>query len=258
MRFLCLADLHISEKDSQQLNQVKELLQKFDDIDAILIAGDVFDTRELNPYKELSQLEKPVIFCLGNHEFAYSSIHGTINYYFNNYNPNQWNVHCLDIIGHYSIGNVNIVGNVLWYDGSLKSFPEQDDKISKNWLDSTIYQFDFKKECQRCIAQIASKENHPEINEDTGEKIEHTILLTHCVPHIDLNVHTIDKPMSIFNMYSGVKNLFEMIDFKDFDWAVCGHTHKYAKKEIDGIQCINIGNDYFRYSDKLNFYIIDL
>lgn len=257
MRFLCLSDLHIVDENSSQLNQVKELLEKFNDIDVILITGDIFDTRDLNPYEELSKLNKPIVFCLGNHEFAYSSVHATHNFFFHNYNPNKWNVHCLDILGHYTIGNVNIIGNVLWYDGSLKSFPDQSDKIDSSWLDSTIFQFNYKEENKKCIEQISRSENNPSKNEETGEKIDYTILLTHCVPHVNMNVFTIEKPLSIYNMYSGVDNLFVKIPIK-IDYAICGHTHRYAKEDIQGIHCINIGNDYFRYENYLRYYIIDL
>lgn len=246
MKILCLSDLHIQEINSLQLNRIKYIIE--DTLpDVIIICGDIFDNGLINPYKELSMLgDLPIICVLGNHEFAtFRSIDITLNRYTKLYEPNKYNVHYLDIIGHKCIENINFVGNVLWYDGSLKSLPNQSDIIIDGWLDSIIEDFDFKKENLKCINQIKQNIDNNKIN----------ILLTHCVPHIDMNLFSLTST-SLYNMYSGVKNLFN--ELPKLDYAICGHTHRYTVKEIAGCNCINVGNDYYQYTNDIKYYILEV
>jgi predicted phosphodiesterase len=242
MEVLCFSDLHICGKYSDQIEKAKKLYKEYRP-DVIAISGDIFDDTQINPYKELSRIsdDTPIICCLGNHEFAYRSVEQTIEFYEKNYNPEKYNVHYLDVIGHKSIENVNFVGNVLWYDGSLKNVWNQSDVIIDGWLDSTIREFDWKKENKNCVNQINDEKNNPA--EENGWKIEKTFLVTHCVPHIDLNLFSFEG-ISEYNMYSGMKNLFEKLNRK-IDFAVCGHTHRRACKTINGTDCVNVGNDYY-------------
>lgn len=253
MKILSFADLHIVEKYSYQMDCAKKCVKNYNP-DVITISGDIFDNKDLNPYKELSRLSKdiPVICCLGNHEFAYRSIPETLDFYREKYAPEKYNVYYLDVVGHKCVENVNFVGNVLWYDGSLKNVYNQKDVISHNWLDSSIKNFDWKLENQKCVEQINDEKNNP--LENDGWKIEKTVLITHCVPHIDLNLFSFEG-MSEYNMYSGMKNLFSQLN-KKIDYAICGHTHRRTCKTIDGIDCINIGNDYaFRKNSFECFYL---
>ena len=242
MNILSFADLHIHEKYSYQMDKAIKCVKCYNP-DVITISGDIFDNKYLNPYKELARLSNdiPVVCCLGNHEFAYRSVQDTLDFYREKYNPEKYNVHYLDVIGNFCVENFNFVGNVLWYDGSLKNIYNQPEKIIDGWLDSTIKNFDWKSENKKCVDQINDKKNNPE--EFNGWKIEKTVLVTHCVPHIDLNLFSFEG-MSEYNMYSGMKNLFEQLE-KKIDIAFCGHTHRRVCKTINDVDCVNIGNDYY-------------
>lgn len=251
MRILNFADLHITSKNCESYKRFKEVIDKLN-YDVIVIAGDVTDNRSINPFEMLSKLtSKPIIFCLGNHEFAYRSVEETLQEYYKmkNYSKNYANVYCLDVCGHVDIENVRFVGNVLWYDGSMKDiYSQSEDFILPSWLDSKIQYFNFKNENAKCIKQIKNNYSKGKVN----------YLITHCVPDITLNRHS-EKP-GYYNMYSGVKHLLN--DFEQegihFEFAVCGHTHRYATNEINGTHCVNIGNDYEFTSGELKYFIFEI
>ena len=253
-KILCLADLHMYLNKSLELKQVKGLVKEIKPA-AVLIAGDVYESGvKFNIYKDLASLDVPVVFCLGNHEFAYSKIDDVKKKYQDLYEPEKYDVHCLDIIGNHILRinneDINIVGNVLWYDGSMKDVPEQDDNvIISNWLDSTIIDFDFHKENENCINQIKAG----------FDKDKKNILLTHTCPHNDLNGFK-RRGLSKFNMYSGMSDFIGKMKDEgiEFSWAICGHTHLPEKKEIHNCKCVNIGNDYYHlYPNDLKHFVIE-
>lgn len=251
-KILCLADLHMRFNGSFEMTTLKDIIKR-EKPTYVLIAGDVFENDiNFNPYKELAKLGVPVICCFGNHEFAYKSISEVREMYTRYYNPEKYDVHYLDLVGHREIEfngeKVNIVGNSLWYDGSLKDVPGQKLEIIPQWLDSTIKDFNFIEENKKCIDQI--KENYK-----SGMK---NILLTHCVPSRLLNAFSLEGE-SMYNMYSGCELLeqFRKEGSCWFDWAVCGHTHRHMTLEYHDQKCINIGNDYFHNTGKIEYFIID-
>lgn len=223
---------------------MKKILKNYKP-DVIVISGDVFDNKQINPYKQLSRLsDVPIICCLGNHQFAYRTTKQTIEFYTEKYRPQKYNVHYLDVVGNKLINGINFFGNVLWYDGSLKDIYNQSDIIIDGWLDSKIVNFDWKLQNDICVKKLNNKLYHP--------KCQKEFLVTHTVPHIDLNLFSL-QGSSCYNMYSGMKNLFQKLDYK-VDYSVCGHTHRYVAKEIEGVCCVNIGNDYYRRTDAIQFY----
>lgn len=235
MRILALADLHMQYSNSEIIN-VKKLVKQSNP-DVILIAGDIFESNfKGNPYEELAKLERRVICCFGNHEFAYADPEFVRKRYEDLYEPNKYPVEYLDITGCAHANDIGFVGNVLWYDGSFRDIPTQSEtRIDERWLDSSIYNFDFRKENAECIKQIKN-------NYWNGHK---NILLTHTCPHKKLNLFADEGP-GWPNMYSGC-NLLE--DFYNegkcfFDWVICGHTHRYCTYQFHDQFCVNIGNDY--------------
>lgn len=251
-KILCLADLHMRFNGSFEFNALKDIVKR-EKPTYVLIAGDVFENDiSFNPYKELAKLKVPVICCFGNHEFAYKSIKEVYDFYEKYYNPEKYDVHYLDLIGHKEIEfngeKVNIVGNVLWYDGSLKDFPGQADEIIPQWLDHTIKDFDFKAENMKCIEQIKSN----------FVKNEKNIMLTHCVPSRLLNMFSFEG-LSKYNMYSGCELLkqFRNEGTYFFDWVICGHTHRYTTLEWHDQRCVNVGNDYFHNTGEIKYFIIE-
>ena len=256
MKIFATSDLHIGRPYSKQLDMLEKLVDK-EAPDVVVISGDVYDYRGVNPFYELSNLEMdnnlPVVFCLGNHEFAERGINNTLSYY--HLCSHFDNVKCLDIEGHVDIGDVRFVGNVLWYDGSLSNrFDVQSklQKIDETWLDCTIVDFKPKVVNANCIKQI---------KDSLAGYVGTSVLVTHCVPYWKLTRWSFTSPDGVYNIYSGVKDLFHNNDV-NVDVAVCGHTHRKEKLEYtqDGkyIRCYNIGNDYFRYSDVLEYEVIEL
>lgn len=237
-KVLAFSDIHTNTSWalSPELEAMKEIV-KTAKPDVILIAGDVFEASvQFNPYKQLSNFGVPVVFCLGNHEFAYRSVEETLDFYRKFYDPDKYDVHCLDIVGNHQIDDLNFIGNVLWYDGSFKDIPRQSDvKIYDGWLDSTIRNFDFHKENEKCVKQIME-------GYKPGMK---NFLLTHCCPDISLNEHVKNGP-SLANYYSGM-NLLKKLEDENMPltMAVCGHTHKYSSVMTHGVLAVNIGNDYY-------------
>lgn len=248
MKILCFADLHIDnfpyhpgrKKKIQNILEVEEP-------DLVLIAGDIIegDLLCVNPYKCLSYYfdPVPVVAVLGNHEFFAHTISKVHEKYEKDYNPDKYNVHYLNVVGHYDQDYVRIFGDTLWYDGSLCSMPNQDiyAYAGGKWADHLINNLDYKKEYKKCYQKILN--NQP-------EDWQSGILLTHHVPHRDLNGH-FSYVGNLFDVYSGVDNILKDITA---DYAVSGHTHKRILKTIEDINCINVGNDY----QLLNYEIIEI
>ena len=251
MKILATADLHIDYTKSDQVIFLRKLVKR-EQPDALVIAGDVHDCRTLNPFKDLEHISKDItiIFCLGNHEFAYRSIADTHRYYKSFDRPS--NVHCLDICGFVDVQGVRFVGNVLWYDGSLSNRSDVNywlKNIDPNWLDSSIKNFDPIAENKNCIKQIKDS-----LKDHKGP----SVLLTHTVPHYKLNRFWESNPSSVYNTYSGVHNLFKDHDVS-VDIAVCGHTHKPATLYYDNkTECTNIGNDYYFKSGSLVYDVLEI
>jgi len=258
MKILCLADLHLNGSVrgypvTYSDRQIRAAYESRPEI--VLIAGDVFEARaQCNPHKQLAKMfpHSTVIAVLGNHEFFGRTVAETHDYYRETYRPDKYNVHYLDIIGHYDIGNVRFVGNVLWYDGSTKTIQNQDlNKFADGtWMDATIKEFDWHAECMKCVEQIRSNIDESKTN----------ILLTHCVPHIKLNMHPA-FPAKPYNAFSGVADLFTMLypqlaASTPIKYAVCGHTHcRTVGQIICGCNCINVGNDYTSDTSYFEFEI---
>lgn len=261
MKLLVLADLHFQSKtlaNKFYLEKQKRVIRQhlgsaIDECDLVVIAGDVTESSIIktscNPLDALYYIfDKEVIFTLGNHEFSFNK-HSDVLTYWEQFFHHK--VHCLDICGKVTFNDVNFVGNVLWYDFSLnKCMSIMKGEVIDGWLDATIKDFDPIKECELCKDQIFS----------SLSKEHKNVLLTHMVPHIDLNIFSRTQPYSPYNAYSGCERfLLDIIDagYK-IDYAICGHTHQRECKTIEGINCINVGNDYFQRTNKIKYMIIEV
>ena len=254
MKLLATADLHIGVENSIILKLFKDIIDQ-EKPDVVVIAGDVYDYRNVNPNYELYKLNKDIqfVYCLGNHEFAYRDI-DMVHDLYRFYNKFS-NVHCLDIEDYCDIDNIRFTGNVLWYDGSLSERTDVNKHlthIDKTWLDCTICDFNPVIENRKCIDKIIkSLENWQ------GK----SVLITHTVPYWKLNLFNYDFPNGIYNIYSGVKDLFHD-DNINVDVAICGHTHRSVKlsyeKDNKYIRCYNIGNEYYEKSGNIKYEIIEL
>ena len=257
MKFLALADLHYNNNYAWKYGYfqslLKDTIEKYQ-IDVVLIAGDVIESsiiKHYNPYEVIrhnifKDVDVPIIFCLGNHEFSYNSVDNVFERMTSF--TDTYDCYCLDVNGHYDVNSdIRIVGNVLWYDNTLKGISTQpDDVIIDGWLDSTILDFIPSVNCARCKKQIKNNIKNNVSN----------ILLTHCVPHKDLNRFSFDEPYSIYNMYSGCEDFLK--DLSNLEWAICGHTHRRMNKVIHNINCLNIGNDYVYKTRTIEKFIFEV
>ena len=215
--------------------------------DVVVITGDIFESNyDTNPYEILNKIfqGRKVIFTLGNHEFFDRTVKNTLKKYEKQYNPDKYDVHCLDIIHEIDVDECHFFGNVLWYDGSMSTIYEQnlESFADGRWADRLVKNLDFIKENKRCVELIKAHQ---------GEDWMTKILCTHTCPHNDLNLHR-TKTSSPFNAYSGMANLLKDIDA---DYAICGHTHwRTIGKRLSGTQCINVGNEYY---PPYAYYLLD-
>lgn len=257
MKALVLSDLHLSSEifsQNYKRNKIKRIFSNIilEDYDIVLIAGDIVESSAYKFHlKDIFDalyyiFEKDIVFCLGNHEFAYCNFEDVHKFWST---IKHEHVHCLDIDGKYEKDGITFVGNVLWYDFSLNKNPTlMQGEIIDGWLDASIKNFDPIKENIKCKTQILnnlSKENK-------------NVLITHMVPYIDLNMFSLDMPTSLYNAYSGCDDFLKELKNFNIEYAFCGHTHRHVCKEIYGINCINIGNDYFFRTNTYEYMIIDL
>lgn len=261
MKLLILSDLHIGNqfyRNEFSLLKYKRLLQTNikEDYDMVVISGDVFQhtimRTNISPYSILNNLfnGKNVVFCLGNHQFAFESYNDVIEYWKKNqYNYNGNNVFCLDVIDKVIINDINFVGNVFWYDFSMnKNQFLMNGQIIENWLDASIQNFDPIKQNKLCQNKILS----------SLSKDKRNILVTHMVPHWTLNTFSIQQECSMYNAYSGNYDFLKKIKSFNIEYAICGHTHKRQIKQIYNIKCINIGNDYVFKNGKIVNLIVEV
>lgn len=261
MKMLFTSDLHLHpDTVNGVLSALRKKIAKSNP-DVLVISGDVSDAPKRNTFDFFSEFDLPVVFCLGNHEYAYSSVEKTLAKYAHDYEQcvarGVKSVHCLDTEGHFDTHGVRFYGNVLWYDGSLYNGYNRKyyiDKVYRGWLDASITDFKPIEENAKCVERIKHSQDAA-----AGKKL---VLVTHCVPHRKLNLFDIDEPFSIPNCYSGVANLFDSCHIYP-DVALCGHTHRrvlYEHKAENGksIFCYNSGNDYFFDTGEVVFDEIEI
>ena len=262
MKALILSDLHIDSTYYSSIFYVKKYKRILEDniigdYDIVIISGDVFEAsimkyKDINPFDILDTLfnGKPVIFCLGNHEFAYQNFPDVFEYWerMQKKSKNK-NIHCIDVEDSVKLNGYNFVGNVFWYDWTMNQNKMlMQGEILDSWLDATIHNFDAMEEnlvCRKKILKNSSKE-FP------------NILVTHTVPYWKLNSFSFEDPYSPYNAYSGCKNFLVELNEFNFKFAFCGHTHRRELGVFENVDCYNIGNDYYFKTGKVVNQIVEL
>lgn len=259
-RILFTSDLHLTVGyQEQQFKQLSARISE-ENPDVLAVSGDVADYR-VNVFGWLGRLGLPVVFCLGNHEFVYRTVDETLERFRRLKEETSCfcanDVHCLDTEGHFDALGCRFYGNVLWYDGTLYNGQNASNvlnTIDGRWLDSRIVDFRPVEENRKCIEQIK--------HEQRGSRGKKRILLTHCVPARKLNLFDKETPLSVFNCYSGMENLFDWHKVYP-DISLCGHTHRRVVCEFKcrngrEIRCWNSGNDYFPYTFNVQTDLIEV
>lgn len=260
MKILVLSDLHINKNYYSSrfyLDKYKRILKNNIPVnyDLVLISGDVFESTApafINVFDALDYLfdGKTVVFCLGNHEFAYQSYPKVLQEYQKMKKEFAGsNVSCLDIDHYFDVDNTRIVGNAFWYDWSLNhSRLLMKGEIINGWLDASIEDFNPMKEHEVCKNNILN----------SIDKNKNHILLTHTVPHEELNLFSVEDPLSPYNAYSGCEDFLVQLKDKNFKFVFCGHTHRFVHKYIYDIPCLNLGNDYYFKTGKIDGMIFNV
>jgi len=248
MKILCLADLHIrNNTDAKTKIHWAKRLFKSKSPDVVVISGDIFEANmgyKKNPYKLLSEItnnEKPIVCTLGNHEFVDHTVISVLSNYIKKYKPELYNVHYLDVVNHYDIGDIRFLGNVLWYDGSMKVNKNQriTDWGNGCWLDKRIVNFNYLIENRICVNQIKNSISEEKTN----------VLVTHTLPHSTINAHE-ESELSAF---SGMKNLLKDINVQ---YSISGHTHRrMCNIQLEDVKIVNVGNDYY---PPYQFYLLEI
>jgi predicted phosphodiesterase len=256
MKILATADLHMTKENCNDIFCILRNRMYECECGVLVIAGDICDDQNIDPFSTFMHFGYPVVFCLGNHEFAGKKPSDVIK----KYSEYQWSWHkkqiyCLDVLDEVIIDDVQFVGNVLWYNGSIC---DTDNKLKKLYnissahKDSSVVDFDPIREHAKCVCKIKDALSFP---------LNKKVLVTHTVPHWKLNRFCVTEPTSEFNIYSGVKDLFHDNDI-DVDVAICGHTHRKEsfnyKKDGKDILCYNVGNGYYDETNEIESETIEI
>ena len=254
MKILCLADLHIGETQLQKaligeltghLLKIKALSLS-ENPDVIAVAGDLLPPGKAEcisaVWKQIFPAGIPVMTVIGNHDLWYSKFEDVLAK-LRCQSADNPDVIFLDIQGSCRIGNVNFVGGMLGFDGSMRYRESQ--QITP-WNSFRDYK----------IPDIESR--YMEINYYYVEKItagiqtgRSNVLITHHIPHRYLSGHAPNE----YSFYSGMRDIVSELplDAAQEHYLICGHTHSQVITDIaPNIHGINVGNDY----DSLKYYSI--
>lgn len=115
MKIRYLSDLHLEYNDLDFLE-----LNDFFNFDVLVLAGDILEYRDVSARKKffqfLTQIDKPIMFVCGNHEFYHSNIQKTLASLQRLQRSNP-NFHLLNN-SYVDINGVRFIGSTLWCDFS--------------------------------------------------------------------------------------------------------------------------------------------
>lgn len=215
MKVQVVSDLHlefIENKGRFKLNKSADLL---------IIAGDLGcgNDRQLALIKEISK-EKPVILVLGNHDFMWSSIKETVDFWHNVQLPNFYFLNDKTI----EIEGVHFIGSPLWSD--LSKDPTNHFYILKNMAD---YKAIYKNETHTNFINIQDiqieYENHIDfIKHELGQDYKRKVLITHHLPTSASVSHEYLNSKLNAAFMTDLSNL--LLFSPNLELCIHGHTHK--------------------------------
>ena len=244
MKILVFADLHLWTGDvhsTMEGHPTGNAFRAHDAVekhspDVVVFCGDTVQSEHL-PF--LSRIQRnivggdiPIVSCLGNHEFWGRTWESTLEMV----SGKTHGVHLLDTRGAVVIDGVNFTGGMLFFDGSLKSWPDQRVTPWGGWNDKYITNID--------IDYLELNRYYTDYIRGTIRKDIPNVLVTHHVPHESLNWYS-QEPGN-YNYYSGMKDfLSELETSSDVEnRCFCGHTHRPMESTVGNWKCSNIGSDY--------------
>lgn len=233
MRFWIWSDLH------DEIGGSVMLPDRPDDVDAILIAGDLGHARRISEIAKfyINYYNLPIVFVAGNHEFyrqetmekaiadiefaAYLSVHAgwKQQFYFLN----------RDVL---VMGDTRIIGATLWVDMALGAISQEDRIWRLQEARFALNDFRLIKMAKDKVFRPADmiqlfRKDAAHIREQLKKPFDgKTVVLTHHMPHPDCTpeIYRDDKHNYLFaSSEQPFGELFECEHAPDL-W-VCGHTH---------------------------------
>lgn len=277
MKYAFLTDIHLDCLTHEKLNDF--LVACADpSIDYYLISGDIAQAPSVESFLKVmvDAWDKPIIFCLGNHDFWYGSIQGVRNRI--KTITEQWSTKLFSVTDSYFTAlsdTTCVVGHNGWYDG-LHGDARGSNFLMNDWWNikeftdvlepyavcyqrggprlDMISRMKVIELCQKLASKAASHVKKG-INAAVAAGYQKVIVLTHVPPWNEAHVHE-GKPggdyaapwftskimgdmlEEVASKYAKLGILFEVL---------CGHTHGRVDVQISqNLTCRVGGADYIK------------
>lgn len=271
MLVACTSDIHvdISDKNRQAVDLLDGVLEELCP-DVFVFAGDVSpDPVEVERFlRSLSGVKASKIFVSGNHDIwvpenrqlkAYDS---QTKYYVDLKELCERNGFLYLSKEPVIVSDIAFVGTIGWFDYSTRNefldslFPissyESNQSFVGIWNDYCYAYWtenrdvDSRREESKSARRMADRDVARMLCSDLADqlrkvegKVKQAVAVTHTVPFKELVKHTGDPEFDFFSAFIGNTELGRIItDSKIVKYAVCGHTHFPAEKEIGSVKCI--------------------
>jgi len=239
MKIQILNDLHIEFLDY--------VIPKTD-ADVIVLAGDIGIGLEGLEWLHEQEIEKPVIYVLGNHEFYHHDI-SLIDELKKNAKPN---IHVLNN-SHVTIDGVRFLGCTLWTD--FDYFGEAEKNMAMGFAKSRMADFSTVSYKGEIFSPQNSIELHNEsrdwLNGMLGESYPgKSVVVTHHAPSA-LSVHPRYAKDLLTPAF--VSSLEHLMDERRVALWIHGHMHDAVDYEVHGTRVICNPRGYVRYERDTGF-----
>lgn len=240
MKLAWLSDIHVDFLSDSQLQELFSEVKSYS-LDAILITGDISDSRRLeNDLQILKSLSIPIFFVLGNHDYYYSRVY-PVKKKIETLAKNSENlVYLSDGKTVELIPSTLLVGQDGWADGRYDSF-----KRSLIELNDYYYIKSFeglpKQERIKVLQSIADKEARKLQNTLRLAVIRHPkriVVATHVPPFRELCLDRSGKIDPQYVPHFSSKATGDVLldianENPDIEFlCLCGHTHTETQKQI--------------------------
>jgi predicted phosphodiesterase len=230
MRIQILSDLH----NEFSYYQIKVA----DDVDVLVIAGDVTVARNLGQLKALAQsISQPMMFVAGNHDY-YGGDFDLVNDYLKKIAANSRSLHFLNN-NSVSIENVRFIGCTLWSNFDLAPNPKE----YAETIGSRISDFyEISKLSGNRIRKF-TPEDCTQLNEESRAFLRNE-LSTPCDARIVVVTHFMPSPRSIHPRYQGnVLNPYFCCNCENLMGSqvtlwIHGHTHDSMNYTHNGTRVV--------------------
>ncbi len=247
-----LTDIHLNFLSIQQLRDFIQSLNS-DDINEILISGDIGEAPTLIWFLEFfEQLEKPVYFVLGNHDFYFSSF-GRVKSGISRLNQDSIWLNWLtesDVVELSS--TTGLIGHDSWADGRYGDFINSPIILNDYILIGDFNGLDLHERLDK-LHELGDEAAHyfEKVLPKALDRYEHVYLVTHVPPFIEATRHrgrvSSEDYLPHYSCQAvGAVLVKVMCDYPDHQLTVlCGHTHGEARVQMmDNLLVLTGGTEY--------------